>query len=1415
MKRFLLTVLVLTAIFSIAFADTQTVTLQNGNANTLTISNQSWQGFSLDVNVAEITLNSVQTPWGNFTRVMLPNCEGWHLEEGKAFLPSINQLIDIPYDADVVVEVAYSESEEISLNNYGFIDPVLPYQGSIEKTEDAAQNHVFQMDNNYYSASEYQTFSLAEYKEIGNMRGHRLGQVLINAVEYLPVENKIRVHKNIQIRVTFLNANISLTESIHKKYNSPYFNSVFQTQVLNFAPTENDLTRYPVHYAIIYFDAFESALQPFIEWKEQKGFMVTAERISQIGNNISSITTYITGLYNSANPPSFVLLVGDKAQVETSSGQTGSHVTDLYYTTMTTGDFVPDIYIGRLSAQTESQLNAQLDKILPYEKYQLPQTAFLNHGSFIATDDQYLVAEGTHNYVINTHFIPNNLLYDKLYAITYGSSGADVISALNAGRFILNYSGHGSTTSWGGPSVSQSMVNSSTNADMYPFVISNACLTGSFEVTECFGETWVRKANGGGLAFTGASNSTYWDEDDDWERRAYDGVFWENYYSLSAFIFRGNLGVLNAGYSRAKYYFEVYHLFGDPSLMLYWGEPTQMTVNNNSVVPIGSSEFIVDVTGEDSALVALYMNGELYGTALTNSSGSATVQFTIPPTTVGDMFLTVTKFNRQPYIDTLQVIVPSYVSVQPDTIPINTATLINITVMDSDTLNPEPGVRIWAEGVGYVSDTTMTDSSGMATLTVNYPFGPELYLNGKRPADNYYLFNDTLVVSGGMMLNGSDLWVSTDFGLNDKFAKNLAGTLHKNSLTAGTALYYRINESEWNSTNVDSITFTPGVNGNVTGVIAKTGYDIYTENFPIITAYGTLSGVVFEDTAATPMSNITVRVYDDTILLGTATTNGLGEFTYPDSLPVANYQIKIGQFGYLSIDSTLFVGYGPNSYSFTMQFAPSGTVSGTITEDGTTLPIEAVIKMYRADNLQLYHQTMSDSLGNYSLTLPFFSYKMVVSSMGYKSSAGYITVNSLNQTVDVTLVPGVDDYVYDFENNNGGFTGTSSWAWGSPSSGPNSAYQGVNVWATNLTGEYGNNEHAELTTLTLDLTGFNNPKLQFTHWYDIEEYYSTPGSAWDGGNVKISTDDGSTYQILTPLGGYPYTISASSNAMNGQAVYSGTSIGWELAEFDLAAYVEQQIILKFDFSTDGSVTEAGWYIDSVVVNSEPIMPSAPINLAVMNNVEAVDLCWQDATKNLLNENLDYMNIADPQKEEIAKMKELANIGNINPVPENPKSLHFNVYKSQDGASFSMMETTLDTTCTDSTVTVGETYYYYVTSSMGALESEPSDTVMVTIDPFVNGIVSDNEIPTKYALNQNYPNPFNPNTNIKFSLPKTETVTLRIYNVIGQVVATLVNEKLNPGNYTYNWDAKGFASGLYYLKMEAGSFAQIRKMILMK
>ncbi len=88
-------------------------------------------------------------------------------------------------------------------------------------------------------------------------------------------------------------------------------------------------------------------------------------------------------------------------------------------------------------------------------------------------------------------------------------------------------------------------------------------------------------------------------------------------------------------------------------------------------------------------------------------------------------------------------------------------------------------------------------------------------------------------------------------------------------------------------------------------------------------------------------------------------------------------------------------------------------------------------------------------------------------------------------------------------------------------------------------------------------------------------------------------------------------------------------------------------------------------------------------------------------------------------------------------------------------------------------------------------------------------------PVQFELAQNYPNPFNPSTTIKFSIPQSSNVTLKIFNTLGQEVSTLINQTMESGVHTINFDASQLNSGIYFYKLDAGSYSEVRKMTLIK
>ncbi|MBN1136553.1 MAG: PKD domain-containing protein, partial [Anaerolineae bacterium] len=340
-----------------------------------------------------------------------------------------------------------------------------------------------------------------------------------------------------------------------------------------------------VGYLIVVADAYYDAMLPFSDLRESRGFDVTMVRCSEISGgclSTTSVKAYIQTAYDTwPVPPSYVLLVGDTNTVAAWSGSVTGTSTDLYYGTMDDGDdWHPDIGRGRFPVRSPEQTTYMVDKYLAYADL-TGQEPWVKKASFPATCDRYMVAEGTHNYVINTYTAPKGYIGhfpndpqpggDKLYCVTYGATRADLIEAFNNGRWAIIYSGHGGYTGWE-MSFSSTDVQNLTNHGIFPFVASHACISGDFGQTEVFGETWVLQQNKGALVYWGSSDSSYWDEDDVLERKTFDSLFAETKAQpdVSAMTDDGLAGVEAAYPSSARYYWETYNVLGDPAVKLFF-----------------------------------------------------------------------------------------------------------------------------------------------------------------------------------------------------------------------------------------------------------------------------------------------------------------------------------------------------------------------------------------------------------------------------------------------------------------------------------------------------------------------------------------------------------------------------------------------------------------------------------------------------------------------------------------------------------------------------------------------------------------------------------------------------------------------------------------------------------------------------
>lgn len=520
-----------------------------------------------------------------------------------------------------------------------------------------------------YQRNAFQRESPVQLSGTFYMRDFHGVTIQVSPFDYNPVQQQLKCYRSLTLRVDF-NAPFRVQQA---RKNCAEFNEVYQNFFLNYERSRYTTITESGEILIITPAQFVDAMQPYVNWKIKNGYPTTMVTLEEVGNSNTAVKNYITTFYNEHNL-AFVLIVGDGNLFPyfTKDGE----VSDNFYTEIVGNDEVPDIILGKISAEKATHVTTQVNKFIQYEENPVETTHFDQFLGIGSSEGPGEDNEYDYQHIRNIDNKLQAFTYTSGYELFEGSQGgldasgnptaANVSTAVNAGVGIITYCGHGSETSWGTTSFSDSHINNLTNYNMLPFIISTACLNGKYVNQTCFAEAWLRATKNGQPTgavstvmstmsqpwnppmvgqdemirlLTGAENTTV--------KRTFGGI-----------VFNG-LAKMHEVYptttSQGLQTMRTWVLFGDPTLQVRTATPQALTATHDEQLYTGVNQLQV-MSPVEGAKVVLTKGNTILAQGFI-SGDSVVLNFNellIPTDTV---HLLVSAFNYVPYQADIPVIV--------------------------------------------------------------------------------------------------------------------------------------------------------------------------------------------------------------------------------------------------------------------------------------------------------------------------------------------------------------------------------------------------------------------------------------------------------------------------------------------------------------------------------------------------------------------------------------------------------------------------------------------------------------------------------------------------------------------------------------------------------------------------------------
>jgi gingipain R len=700
------------------------------------------EGYTMSLSFGNISLHKAE---GNWYKLNVPG-SGHTLVQGEP---------EMPYKAYSFL--VGGDQMRIEVKNSSYTDypnyDIVPSKGNLIRTQDPSA--IAAVAGPAYQQNKFYPEQIATVANDYMIRSAHGKAIHVAPVQYNPVTHTLRVYHNIELEVKTPHAN----KPTEVKSNSVWDN-LYRKQFVNYELLTNSAAKStyaaPVETGDMLIATpaqYIPALQAFIDWKKERGIRCIVMNLDTMssGADPDSIQARIAYHYQQSGI-TYVLLIGDESDLPPMQNVGLAGPSDNAYGYISGNDHYPDLLIGRYSANTLQELQPQLTKSIEYEKYPTVSQSWYTRAQGIASNE----GPGDDNQMDWEHMnaIRSSLLgstytyvyesYDGTHDVNIAPldnpgdpNSQEVVTAINSGVSLINYCGHGSSTSMATTGFSNSHVSSLTNTNgEWPFILTVACVTGEFmNGNTSLGEKlMIAEQSGQPYGMVGgymSSINQYWDPPMQAQDEINDIISNNStvkVYATAALTAAGSMSMNDLYLGAGDDMTDTWIFFGDPSLQLRTEASDTLTAIHADSIYFYNTNLAAQLNKQYGTVVLLHAD-TIYSVVTTSNSNTAHTFAALP---AGDSLMVIaTAPNTLPYYGKVRIV---------DTPVVIPTVLNNVAQEDAITLYPNPTTNsVSVKGITAKTAYRCMDITGKLVLKGHIDAANTQINTAKLPSGSYIL----------------------------------------------------------------------------------------------------------------------------------------------------------------------------------------------------------------------------------------------------------------------------------------------------------------------------------------------------------------------------------------------------------------------------------------------------------------------------------------------------------------------------------------------------------------------------------------------------------------------------------------------------------------------------------------------------